>query len=61
MVEHVESIRGKNVIAVIDFHEATIYPTDASPGELPEQVVSADPHGRHRKVHHHAGRPQRRL
>jgi hypothetical protein len=55
--EHIESIRGKNVVAVIDFHESTIYPTDALPGQLPEHVVSTDPHGRHHKVHHFAGNP----
>ena len=58
MVENHELIRDKNVVAVIDFHEATIYPTDASPGQLPEHIVSADPHGRHHKLHHHAGDPK---
>ncbi len=58
MVEHIELVPGKNVVAVIDFHETTIYPTDASPGQLPEHIVSTDPHGRHRKVHHHAGNPK---
>lgn len=58
MVENIELIRDKNVVAVIDFHEATIYPTDASPGQLPEHIVSADPHGHHHKLHHHAGDPK---
>ena len=58
MVENVEAIRGKKVVAVIDFHETTIYPTDATTGQLPEHIVSADPHGRHHKVHHHAGDPR---
>ncbi len=35
MVEHIQAIRGKNVVAVIDFLETTIYPTDASPGQVP--------------------------
>lgn len=58
MVENVEALRGKNVVAVIDFHETTIYPTDAVPGQVPEHIVSADPHDRHHKVHHHAGDPK---
>ncbi|HUK67140.1 MAG TPA: hypothetical protein VLW50_00025 [Streptosporangiaceae bacterium] len=30
MVEDVGLVRGKNVVAVIDFRQTTIYPTDAS-------------------------------
>jgi len=53
-----EPVRGKNVVAVIDFHETTIYPTDASPGQRPERVVASDPLGRFHKVHHQAGNPR---
>jgi hypothetical protein len=53
-----ELVRGKNVVAVIAFHETAIYPTDSSPGELPEHVVAPDPHGHFQKVHHRAGNPE---
>jgi len=52
-----EQIRGKNVVAVIDFHEAIIYPTDASPRQRPERLVATDPQGHYHHVHHHAGNP----
>lgn len=58
MVDEIELIRSKNVVAVIDFRDTTIYPTDASPGERPERVIASDPRGRFRKVHHRAGNPK---
>ena len=58
MVENSERIRGKSVVAVVEFHETAIYPTDASAGEWPSHIVAADPHGRFLKVHHHAGNPR---
>lgn len=58
MADDVGPIRGKNVVAVIDFHETTIYPTDAAPTQRPERLVAADPRGRFHKVHHHAGNPR---
>lgn len=58
MVDDLEHIRGKNVVAVIDFHEATVYPTDASPSQRPERLVATDPHGHFHKVHHRAGDPK---
>ena len=58
MVDHVELVRGKDVVAVIAFHETTIYPTDASPGVRPEHVVASDPQGHFHKVHHRAGNPR---
>jgi len=58
MTDNVEPVRGKNVVAVIDFHETSLYPTDASPGERPERVVAPDPHGHSHKVHHRAGNPK---
>jgi hypothetical protein len=57
MADGVELVRGKNVVAVIDFHRASIFPTDSSPGERPEHVVPTDPRGRFHKVNHHAGNP----
>ena len=57
MVDDGELLRDKNVVAVIDFRDTLIYPTDASPGQRPERMVAADPRGRFLKVHHHAGNP----
>jgi hypothetical protein len=57
MVDEIELVRDKNVVAVIDFRETTIYPTDASPGQTIERIVALDRHGRFHKVHHHAGSP----
>ncbi len=50
-----EHIRGKNVVTVITYRDALIYPTDAEPGTRPERVIAPDPHGRFHKVHHQAG------
>jgi hypothetical protein len=58
MVDDIELVRDRNVVAVIDFHHSTIYPTDALPGQRPERVVAADPRGRFHKVHHLAGNPE---
>lgn len=58
MVEDVELVREKNVVAVVDFRETTIYPTDATPGHVPEHVLAADPQGHLHKVHHMAGNPK---
>jgi hypothetical protein len=57
MLEQTELVRGKNVVAAIDFRETTIYPTDASPGQRPEHVVATDPRGRFHKVYHRGGNP----
>jgi hypothetical protein len=57
VVDDIELIRDKSVVAIVDFRHSTIYPTDASPGQRPEHVVAADPRGRFHKVHHHAGNP----
>ncbi len=56
--KNVELLRDKNVVAVIDFRQATIYPTDASPGRQPEHLVATDPRGHFHKVHHRAGNPE---
>ena len=50
MADDADLIRGKNVVAVIDFHRASIFPTDSSPGQRPEHVVPTDPRGRFHKV-----------
>jgi hypothetical protein len=58
LIDHDEEyIRGKNVVAVISYRDALIYPTDAEPGSRPERVIAPDPHGRFHKVHHQAGNP----
>jgi hypothetical protein len=57
MSDNLEHVRGKNVVAVIDFHEAVIYPTDAAPRQRPERLVASDPEGHFHEVHHHAGNP----
>jgi len=58
MADDLQQIRGKNVVAVIDFHESVIYPTDASPRQRPERLVATDPQGHFHQVHHHAGNPK---
>ena len=58
MVANIELVKDKSVVAVIDFQHSTIYPTDALPGQRPEHVVAADPHGHFHKVHHRAGNPR---
>ena len=57
MADDLEQVRGKNVVAVIDFHETIIYLTDAAAGQRPERLVASDPRGRFHQVHHHAGNP----
>jgi hypothetical protein len=57
MPDEIDFVRNKNVVAAIDFRETTIYPTDAFPGQRPEHIVAADPHGRFHKVYHRAGNP----
>ncbi|MGO9657916.1 MAG: hypothetical protein ACLP7F_06075 [Acidimicrobiales bacterium] len=57
MVDDIGLVRDRIVVAVIDFRQATIYPTDASPGERPEHIVASDPRGRFHKVQHLAGNP----
>ena len=52
-----QAIRGKNVVAAIDFHRTRLYPTDASPGHRPERVVDVDPEGHSREIAHKAGNP----
>jgi len=57
MADNAEKLRGKCVVAVITFHDSWIYPTDAVPGQRPEHIVAADPHGHFQKVHHFGGSP----
>jgi hypothetical protein len=58
MADEFELVRDKAVVAVIDFHHSTIYPSDALPGERPHRIVATDPRGRFHKVHHRAGNPK---
>jgi hypothetical protein len=57
-VDDVELLQGKSVVAVIEFRQTTIYPTDASHGELPQHLVAPDPKGHFHQVHHMAGNPK---
>jgi hypothetical protein len=57
VADGLEQVRAKCVVAVIDFHETIIYPTDAAPRRRPERLVATDPHGHFHQVHHHAGNP----
>jgi hypothetical protein len=52
-----QAVRGKNVVAAIDFHRTRLYPTDAAPGQRPERVVDVDPEGHSREISHKAGNP----
>jgi hypothetical protein len=58
MADPGDLLSDKNVVAVIDFHETTLYPTDSVPGQRPAHVVASDPHGRFHKVRHRAGNPR---
>jgi hypothetical protein len=57
MADGLDEVRGKNVVAAIDFHQTVIYVTDAAPGQRPEHLIATDPQGHFRQVHHHAGNP----
>jgi hypothetical protein len=52
-----ESLRGKRVVAAIDFRHTVIYATDAASGERPSRLVADDPKGYYHKVSHRAGNP----
>lgn len=58
MAHDSELVRDKNVVAAIDFHRTTIFPTDAPPAGEPEHIVPTDPHGHFHKIHHQAGNPE---
>jgi hypothetical protein len=58
VVDYSQDIRNKSVVAVIDFRETAIFPTDASPGEKPEHIIAADPRGRFHQIRHHSGNPK---
>jgi hypothetical protein len=58
VVDEIQLMRGKSVVAAIGFRDTLIYPTDASPGQRPERIVATDPRGRFHKVHHRAGNPE---
>lgn len=58
MVDDVEFVRDKNIVAAIDFHQTAIYPTDTLRGQRPEHIVATDPRGRFHKIYHRAGNPK---
>lgn len=53
----IEHLRGKQVVAAVDFHQTTIYATDAAPDQPPTKLVAPDPRGYFHKISHHAGNP----
>jgi hypothetical protein len=57
MVDEIELVRDRNVVAVIDFRDTKIYSTDSFPGEPTERIMATDRHGRFHQVHHRAGNP----
>ena len=57
MAEDIDLVRGKSVVAAIDFRQTRIWLTDAAPGQRPEQVVAPDPRGYFHEVQHRAGNP----
>jgi hypothetical protein len=54
MADVLETIRGENAVAAIDFHQTVFYVTDAAPGQRPDGLVASYPHGHSHKVHHHS-------
>ncbi len=56
-ISDVQSLQGKNVVAVIDFHRTRIYPTNATRDQSPEQVLDVDPQGHSHEIAHRAGNP----
>jgi hypothetical protein len=58
MLDEIELVRDKSVVAAIGFRDTTIYPTDAIPGQAPQRIVAPDPRGRFHKVYHRAGNPE---
>jgi hypothetical protein len=52
-----QSLRGKNVVAAIDFHRTRIYPSHATRDQNPEQVHDVDPQGHSHEIAHRAGNP----
>jgi hypothetical protein len=57
MTEDRDILAGKSVVAVIDFHRTSLFPTDATPEQRPEHIVPLDPRGYFHEVHHRAGNP----
>jgi hypothetical protein len=56
-ISDVQTLRGKNVVAAIDFHRTRIYPTNVARDQNPEQVRDIDPQGHSHEIAHRAGNP----
>jgi hypothetical protein len=56
-ISDVQALRGKNVVAAIDFHRTRIYPTNVNRDQDPEQVLDVDPQGHSHQIAHRAGNP----
>lgn len=50
-------LRGKPVIAAVDFHQTRVYPIDAAAHSADEAVAALDPKGFYHNVYHRAGNP----
>lgn len=50
-------VKGRLVVAAVDFHTTRIYAIDAAPGSRPEQIGAFDPAGFRHNVYHRAGNP----
>jgi hypothetical protein len=53
----VESIRGANVVATIDFHRTRIYPLGGAGAESAERIEDMDSKGHAHEIAHKAGNP----
>jgi hypothetical protein len=56
-ISDIQSLQGKNVVAVIDFHRTRIYPITATSDAGPELVADVDPQGHSHEIAHRAGNP----
>jgi hypothetical protein len=56
-ISDVQPLRGKNVVAAIDFHRTRIYPTNVNRDHEAEQVRDVDPQGHSHQIAHRAGNP----
>ena len=53
-----EAIKGRNVVAVIDFRRTVIYLLGGPGEETPERVEDSDPQGHSHEIAHKAGNPE---
>jgi hypothetical protein len=56
-VSDIQALRGKDVVAAIDFHRTRIYPVSTAHDPGAEQVLDVDPEGHSHEIAHKAGNP----